>query len=58
MSKENTLDLLGICTCADVHYMTGVRLDRGTGVLDLQQTAREEISHMVGSQPVCKRCCH
>jgi hypothetical protein len=35
--------------------MTGARLDHGTGVFDLQQTDREEIPQMVGSQRVCKR---
>jgi hypothetical protein len=35
--------------------MTGARLDHGTGVFDLQQTAREETPQMVGSQRVCKR---
>jgi hypothetical protein len=35
--------------------MTGARLDHGTGVFDLQQTAREETSQMVGSHRVCKR---
>ena len=35
--------------------MTGARLDHGTGVLDLQQTGREETPQVAGSQRVCKR---
>ena len=35
--------------------MTGARLDHGTGVFDLQQTAREETSQMIGLQRVRKR---
>jgi hypothetical protein len=32
--------------------MTGARLDHGTGVFDLQQTAREETPQMVGAARV------
>jgi hypothetical protein len=35
--------------------MTGVRLDRGTGVSDLQQTTREATLQMIGSQRVRKK---
>jgi hypothetical protein len=35
--------------------MTGARLDHGTGVFDLQQTARKETPQMIDLQRVRKR---
>jgi hypothetical protein len=52
---QGTRDLVGLCTCADECCVTGVRRDRGTGVSDLQHTAREATLQMIGSQRVRKR---
>ena len=52
---EGTCDLFGLCLCANEYCVTGARLDRDTGGLDLQQTTREERFQMVGSQRVCKQ---